>query len=106
METLGTSKEANMQTSRRHGRRPDGYQGGNPAAIHHALIKFEQDTTTEVNAMITQPRIIGTKEINEELAKDATTKELKQMVERGASEDAEDGPKDLRNHHKNTQTTL
>ena len=43
--------------------------------------------------------MIGTKEINEELANNATTKELKQMVEEGASQDAEDWPKALRNHH-------
>ena len=69
------------------------------AAIHHALTTSEQDTTTEVSAPTTQPRIIGTKEINEESAKDATTKELKQMVDGGASEDTEDWPKALRNHH-------
>ena len=69
------------------------------ATIHHALTTSEQDATTQVNATTTQPRMIGTKEINKESAKDATTKELKQMVEGGASDDTEDWPKALRNHH-------
>ena len=69
------------------------------AAIDLALETSEQDTTTEVNTTTTQPRMIGTREINEESSKDATTKELKQMVEEGASKDAEDWQKALRNHH-------
>ena len=43
--------------------------------------------------------MIGTQEINKESGKGATTKELKQMVEGGASDDTEDWPKALRNHH-------
>ena len=69
------------------------------AVIHYALITSEQDTTTEVNTTTSQPRMIGTKEIFKESAKDTTTKELKQMLEEGASKDAEDWPKALRNHH-------
>ena len=53
----------------------------------------------EVTATTTQPRMIGTKEINKESAKEATAKELKQMVEEGASEDKEAWTKALRNHH-------
>ena len=68
------------------------------AAIHYALTTSEQDATTEVIATTTQTRMITTKELIKESSKDATTKELIQMVEEGASEDAEDSPRALRNH--------
>ena len=68
------------------------------AAKYYALTTSEQDATTEVNATTTQTRMINTKEIIKESSKDATTKELIQMVEEGASEDAEDSPRALRNH--------
>ena len=65
------------------------------ATLCYALTTHEQSTTTAANAAMLQPRMLDTKVINEESSKDPATKELKQMVEGGASKEAEDWPHKL-----------
>ena len=62
------------------------------AALCYALTTPEQSTTTKANVATLQPRMLDTKVINEESSKDPATKELKQMVEGGVSQQVKDWP--------------
>ena len=52
-------------------------------------------TTGKVHAMTSQPRMLVTNEIDNKLTKDPALKELKQLVEGDAGEDAGDWPRTL-----------
>ena len=60
----------------------------------YALTTPEQDHAKE-NVATVQPRMLDAKVIDKELATDPTIKELKQLVEGGASEDVGDWPQGL-----------
>ena len=56
------------------------------AALCYALTAPKQRTTSKAHAKTSQPRMLGTKEINKESTKDPALKELKQLEEGGAKE--------------------
>ena len=68
------------------------------AAICYALTVPEKSTTDEANAATSEPRMLGTKVIDEDSAKDPAIKKVKQLVEGGAGEDAGDCPRVLREY--------